>query len=117
MPKPNVRDRLNRETPEQAIRLHIAVPAEQFRNDFVFLAPDKYAFDYVSIIAPVESDVSLMMSPSLMDGSLSETVRNGGSEDFKSAMGYTLINADQPLSVVVYGYDQYVSYGYPGKPT
>jgi hypothetical protein len=30
----------------------IVPPIEQFRADYVFLTPDKYAFDFVSVIAP-----------------------------------------------------------------
>ena len=33
---------------------------------------------------------------------------------FPVGAGVHFILADQPLSIIVYGYDQYVSYGYPG---
>ncbi|MCC6555199.1 MAG: IgGFc-binding protein [Polyangiaceae bacterium] len=39
--------------------LLIVPPLEQFRTDYVFLTPDKYAFDFVSVIAPPRSIVSL----------------------------------------------------------
>jgi hypothetical protein len=39
--------------------LLILPPTEQFRPDYVFLVPDKYAFDFVTIIAPPSAVVSL----------------------------------------------------------
>ncbi len=39
--------------------LMIVPPLEQSRNDYVFLTPDKYAFDFVEIIAPREAAVFL----------------------------------------------------------
>lgn len=39
--------------------LVIVPPIEQFRPDYTFLTPDKYAFDFVSIVAPPEAGVYL----------------------------------------------------------
>jgi hypothetical protein len=39
--------------------LLIEPPIEQFRRDYVFLTPDKYAFDFVSIVAPPDAKVLL----------------------------------------------------------
>jgi hypothetical protein len=39
--------------------LLIVPPLEQARPDYVFLTPDKYAFDYISVVAPVGSGVLL----------------------------------------------------------
>jgi hypothetical protein len=39
--------------------LLIVPPLEQARPDYVFLTPDKYAFDYVSVVAPVGAGVLL----------------------------------------------------------
>jgi hypothetical protein len=43
--------------------LLIVPPIEQFRRDYVFLTPDKYAFDHVSVIAPPGAIVSLDQAP------------------------------------------------------
>jgi hypothetical protein len=113
-PNPNTRDRLepgDAGTGDPAFIL--SVPVEQFRPDFVFLAPDKYAFDYVSVTAPVESQVFFDDVP-IIDGW--EPIGDGTEWRvlrFQIGDGVHFIDADQPLSVVVYGYDQYVSYGYP----
>ncbi len=37
--------------------LLIEPPVEQFRPDYVFLTPDKYAFDFVSIVAPPQASI------------------------------------------------------------
>ncbi|WP_437785268.1 IgGFc-binding protein [Sorangium sp. So ce1097] len=39
--------------------LVILPPIEQFRQDYVFLTPDKYAFDFISVIAPPSAVVQL----------------------------------------------------------
>ncbi len=39
--------------------LIILPPIEQFRPDYVFLTPDKYAFDFISVVAPRPSVVRL----------------------------------------------------------
>jgi hypothetical protein len=41
----------------------LAVPVEQFRPDFVFLVPDKYAYNYVSLIAPVTATIDFDNGP------------------------------------------------------
>lgn len=37
----------------------ILPPTEQFRPDYVFLTPDKYAFDFVSVVAPTTTVVAV----------------------------------------------------------
>jgi hypothetical protein len=41
----------------------IVPPLEQFRRDYVFLTPDKYAFDFISVVAPPTTVVSLDDTP------------------------------------------------------
>ena len=116
-PNPNLRDRLepgDAATGDPAFIL--AVPVEQFRTDFVFLAPDKYAFDYVTVIAPIGAEVffddlpleSVASWEPLGDPASWQVAR------FQIADGTHFIQGDAPLGITVYGYDQYVSYGYPG---
>ena len=92
----------------------LAVPAEQFRSDFVFLAPDKYEADYVSIIAPNSAEVFFDELPVSAGW---EPVGDGSNwvvNRFGIGDGVHFIQADQNIAVIVYGYDQFVSYGYPG---
>lgn len=114
-PGPNWRDNLepgDAATGDPAFIL--AVPEEQFRQDFVFLAPDKYMFDFVSVTAPVDAQVFFDDLPvpveweTIGDGTLWKVAR------FPIGDGVHFIRANAPVGVIVYGYDQYVSYGYPG---
>ena len=90
----------------------LAIPSDQFRQDFVFLAPNKYARDYASVIAPVGAEV-------FFDDRLVEDWEPVGEGPWQVARfligdGVHLLLADMPVGVLVYGYDSYVSYGYPG---
>ena len=73
----------------------LAVPVEQFRPDFVFLAPDKYAFDYVTITAPIGAEVFFDDLPveSFADWEPIETQLHGNRHAFKSPMGLILFKA------------------------
>ena len=103
----------------------LLVPVEQFREDYVFLAPDKYVLDYVTITAPAdafvwfdcpESDTALIPDACvpipeddwswLMSGEYKTT-------RFPVADGVHRVHASAPVSVYAYGYDERVSYGYP----
>jgi hypothetical protein len=48
---------VKRELPGGDPSLLIVPPREQFRSDYVFLTPDKYAFDFVSVAAPPDATV------------------------------------------------------------
>jgi hypothetical protein len=89
-------------------------PAKQFRTDYVFLTPNKYAHDYVNIIAP--SDASVTLDGNLL-GAVSFATILGS--DWKVSRlevgdGVHKIVANKPVGVVVYGYDRDVGYGYAG---
>jgi hypothetical protein len=91
----------------------LAVPIEQFREDYVFLAPNKYEFDYVNIIAPRDATVEFDGAP-LRSGQFEAF----GTGEYKVARfliqdGVHTVRASAPVGVAVYGYDQYVSYAYP----
>lgn len=112
-PEPNLRD--SYEEGDAGIgdpAFILAVPVEQFRQSFVFLAPDKYARDYVTIIAPTSAvvffdDLPVERWEPVGDGASWHVARR------EIADGMHFIESDEPVSVVVYGYDAYVSYGYP----
>lgn len=121
----------------------LAVAEEQFRNEYVFLSPDKYMFDCVNLIVPVGAVVHLdgeeviaedltfrpirEIQTELKDKGLSQPSDLGIQFGDYSLIGtgkwgvYRLVVSDgvhtavsdQPFGVIAYGYDQYVSYGYP----
>lgn len=121
----------------------LSVPEEQFRSQYVFLAPDKYMFDCVNIIARPDVPVFLDGVELRQEDLTFRTIRELQAEmkeleyshpaEFNKKFGdyrmigtgdwavWRLIIADgvhtasseEPFGVISYGYDQYVSYGYP----
>ena len=129
-------------------------PVEQFRKDYLFLTPDKYAFDYILVAAPRGAKVTLdgrkltsgcdeksgkklcctiesvgpvmrpkdkvkttydaikcqLSFPKVIIGKLPPNNLEAGIQDD----GVHRLTSDQPVGLVVYGFDAYVSYGYPG---
>ncbi len=121
--------------------LVVVPPREQYRNDYVFLTPDKYAFDFVTIVAPPEATV--VLDEVALDGQLCIiTPTDGLTEEERGdqplelitytcqlsfatievATGIVLpgqqndgvhrLTSSYPLGVTVFGFDAYVSYAY-----
>lgn len=116
-------------------------PVQQWRSKYVFLVPNKYAFDFLLLAVPSGAQI-------LFDGEDLETALPrceyepiGKLTDGQNVTEYTavrcplsnpvaadpnnplyqddgrhtLVSVDgQPFGLVVYGWDRYVSYGYPG---
>jgi len=118
-------------------------PVEQYRQDYVFLTPDLYSFDYVTITGPADAQIILDGEPldplkcetSAADGLMrrpgdpppTEVIHrcqfsfpdviglpNVRVEDGDQNDGVHSIIADQPVGIVVYGFDAFVSYAYAG---
>ena len=98
----------------------LGVPIEQFRSSYVFLIPNQYLQDYVNVITPVGTQlivdgtqtVEAVPIPAACstDGTCWATATlelTDGTHSIESLNG-------EAFGVVVYGYDDDVSYGYPG---
>lgn len=91
--------------------LILVPPVEQFRNEYVFLAPNKYAKDYINIVAPTAAAATL-------DGNaVPAAAWVAINADWKVARlevadGVHRVVANQNVGVIAYGYDKDVSYGY-----
>ncbi len=91
--------------------LILVPPTSQFRDSYVFLSPNKYAFDFINIVAPADATVTL-------DGQvMAASSFVGIGPDWKAARmavqdGVHTVTADKPVGVIAYGYDDDVSYGY-----
>jgi hypothetical protein len=121
----------------------IAVPpVEQYRDEYVFLTPNLYAFDFVTVTAPRTAQVLLDEQPiedwnctvAAADG----RVRRDGDpppewviyrcqfsfpdvlgpnqpvDDGIQNDGYHTLRANAEIGLVVYGFDAFVSYAYAG---
>ncbi len=116
-------------------------PRAQWRRDYVFLTPDKYAFDFVTIAAPAEARIRLDGMPLSAWGcerGPADGIERGPDDPPPDLVVYrcTLslpdvygeppvhvepgmqrdgvhrLVADLPVGVLVYGFDAYVSYAY-----
>jgi hypothetical protein len=109
-------------------------PVEQWRNEYVLLTPDKYAFDFLVMTAPTGSSIYLDGLP--VDGKVCEEGRMPGFVVYRCQLSFPTIDpfktgreaitdgrqndgvhrvvADYPLSILVYGFDAFVSYAYAG---
>ncbi|MFH2009018.1 MAG: IgGFc-binding protein [bacterium] len=116
-------------------------PIEQWRPNYVFLTPNKYAFDFIIVVAPPNTPVFLDELP-LPDHCETEQPICGASPDPTAHIvyrcqlsfprvntslpypdnieqgvqddGYHVLTADRPVGLIVYGFDSHVSYGYAG---
>lgn len=119
-------------------------PQDQFRREYVFLTPNQYAFDFVTITAPRTTSILLderpihefdcdvgpadgirrrdgdpppewvvyrcqFSFPDVLGGDRESQVEDGIQND-----GYHTLRATEPVGIVVYGFDAYVSYAYAG---
>jgi hypothetical protein len=94
--------------------LILAVPIAQWQNEYVFLTPDSYAEDYVTIVTQTGIDVTL--DGVTLPSNSFQTVTGTSYRAYRQLVndGVHRISANGPISISVYGYDRDVSYGYPG---
>ncbi|MBI5481292.1 MAG: IgGFc-binding protein [Deltaproteobacteria bacterium] len=92
----------------------LAVPVEQFRQSYVFLAPDTYEQSYVNVVAKSGATV-------LLDGTPVTGFQPVGTGEWTVAKlpiagGTHTITSDGPdgFGIAVYGVGSYTSYMYPG---
>jgi hypothetical protein len=92
----------------------LAIPVEQYRNDFVILVPAEYELNYVNIVAPTGAQVAVD-GEDVLPGFF-EAIGSGVYSVYRDRLdpGTHTITSSEPAGVIVYGYDQYVSYGYTG---
>ncbi|MBL6975934.1 MAG: hypothetical protein ISR64_09405 [Deltaproteobacteria bacterium] len=92
----------------------VAVPTEQFRQDYLFLVPNKYELDFVNIIAPGGAAVTL--DDTLLGPADFTPIAAGPYSVARTVVadGVHRISSSQKIGIMVYGWDQYVSYGYAG---
>lgn len=92
--------------------MSLAIPTEQLRTEYTFLAPDTYIRAFVNVTAPLAARVFL-------DGRLLrdfEPIGDTGSGVLRVPIesGVHRMSGTAPFGVVVYGFGQYTSYMFPG---
>jgi len=93
----------------------LAVPQEQFMESYVFLTPDAYVQDYLNVIAPMNAGKVVLDNNQIPPGSFIPVGASGhGVFRTKLNDGVHTIWSDAKIGIIVYGYDDDVSYGYPG---
>ncbi len=96
----------------------VAVPVEQYRSAYNFLAPDSFDRSYVNITTTSAGSSSIALDGADLSGAGWQPIEGSGyvalrheippgSHSITSASGTT-------FGIVVYGYGQYTSYMYPG---
>ena len=92
----------------------IAVPIEQYRDNYSFHAPVNYESNFANVLAPTGAAISLDGQPLAGAAPIGGTgysvlrvqLSNAGDGDHR-------ITGDKNFGVQVYGYGQYTSYWYP----
>jgi hypothetical protein len=93
----------------------LSVATAQYRNEYLFHAPTNYSANFVNVVAPTGTTVTLDGNPVSGWQTVGTTgfdvarvqLSNGGN-------GNHTITSGQPFGISVYGYGQYTSYWYPG---
>jgi len=90
----------------------LAVPSERFRSDYNVLTPDGYDEDWITIIRPVGAEVRL-------NGTAISTTWSTVGSTYE--IGYVAVTpgvqsleSDEKFGIIAYGFDNAVSYAYPG---
>lgn len=96
---------------DPAFLLNVAI--EQYRTDYIVFVPSGFAKNYLNISAPDGAGVTV-------DGRAPTTaaaqIPGTPWQVYQVAVGPGVhhVEATQPVGLTVHGYDQYVSYAYPG---
>ncbi len=92
--------------------MSLAIPSEQWRNNYAFMIPSTYEVDFVNVIAPTGAPVTLDDNPvttfTPIEGTSLSTAR------VRVSRGQHRMSAPVPFGITVYGFAQYTSYAYPG---
>ncbi|MCA9525396.1 MAG: IgGFc-binding protein, partial [Myxococcales bacterium] len=94
--------------------IFLVPPESQFRISYAFLAPGTFFNDFVTVVAPQGASVALDGAP--VD--LARAVPVAGSEfvfvHLPIADGPHRISGDRPFGILVFAFDDYVSYAFTG---
>jgi hypothetical protein len=92
----------------------LAVPVEQFRDEYIFLAPPKYLNDYLTIIMPAGASVLLDGSETVTGNTIPTTTWTSKTIPITDGVHRIESTNGTKFGIMVHGHDDDVSYGYPG---
>lgn len=109
---PNIKEETDAKTGDPAFIL--AVATDRFLEKYVVLVPDKYKANYINIVGPKGAAILLDGQPVAASGF--SIFGSGAWKATRIAVqpGTHTIESSEAVGVVVYGYDDFVSYGFPG---
>jgi hypothetical protein len=93
----------------------IAVPTEQFRTQYLFVASTTFDDNWVNIVAP--KGANLVLDGVTLASTNAVPIGSSGYVVSKTLLGRTdvhTIEGDVPFGIIVYGYGRYTSYMYAG---
>ena len=94
--------------------LILGVATDQYLDKYLFLVPDKYKFNYINILAP-QGAVSTIDGIGIAPQAFVSVPGTGWMvARMLIAAGTHRLETSQKAGLLVYGYDDDVSYGYPG---
>lgn len=102
-------------TPPNDPAMALAVPVEQYRKSYRFLAPDTYDQNYVNVIAPQGASIKLDNAP-IGPGSFTKIGSTGYMVAKRSISGgaHKIESTKADFGIAVYGVGAYTPYMYPG---
>jgi hypothetical protein len=96
--------------------LSFATPVEQYRSDYIFLAPSDYDMGFADVVAAPGTTLTLDGTPVAVPPTAIDS--NFGVVRVPLAVGATsgvhVMSGSAPFGIQVIGYGQYTSYQYPG---
>lgn len=94
--------------------LILDVATTQYLKDYLFLVPDKYKLNFLTVISTQGATVKLDGSTLFASGFKSVAGSTWTVARLPVGPGKHQLTSDKPMGLFVYGYDDDVSYGYPG---
>ena len=94
--------------------IFLVPPEYQYRQDYAFLAPTTFFNDYLTIIAPPDATIDLDGAP--VDLSMATPVP-GAQQIYAHVRiedGPHTVRGDRAFGILVYAFDDYVSYAFTG---
>lgn len=94
--------------------ISVAIPTEQYRVEYTFLAPATYSYNFVNVVAPPGATITI--DGATIPAAEFVPIGSSGLSVARHSIqgGSHIMKGDQNFGITVYGYGSYTSYMYPG---